>query len=136
MIRLASPIFDHDHSKNIWSAFIFCEFVSTCKKSVLPSVHSSDTVPAPDCPHPFLTMPTPKCFYHLLICMNLYQHAKHQLIPFVRFWVKVKFRVQRPDCPHPFSAMPNQKLIDQLLILVNLYQHAKLRLFYWFVLEK
>ena len=35
--------------------------------------------------HPFLTMPTPKIFKHLLICMNLHQYAKNQLIPSVPF---------------------------------------------------
>ena len=61
--------------KTFWSAFNFCESVSTYKKSVIPSVHSSDTVsfrvPSPDWPHPFLTMPTCKIFNHISVCMNL-----------------------------------------------------------------
>ena len=64
---------------------IFCEFVSTSKKSVLTSVLSSDTVnfrvPSLDWLHPFLNMSTPKTLNHLFICMNLYQHAKNDLIP-------------------------------------------------------
>ena len=31
--RLATPIFDNAHPKKIWSAFNFCESVSTYKKS-------------------------------------------------------------------------------------------------------
>ena len=50
------------------------------QKPVIPFVHSSDTVhvriQSPHWPHPFLTMPTPEIFKHLLIYMNLYQHAK------------------------------------------------------------
>ena len=75
-------------------------------------------------PHPFLGMLTPKYFYHILICMDLYQHAK-QLIPSVHSWDKINFRVPRPSWPHLFLTVPNQKILNQLLIFVNLYQHAK-----------
>ena len=67
---------------------------------------------------------TQKIFNHLLICMNLYQHAKNHFIPSVHSWDTVNFRVQMPH-PHPFLIMPNQKMLVQLLIFVNLYQHAK-----------
>ena len=56
--------------------------------------------------------------------MNLFQHAKNQLIPSIHSWVTVSFRVQRPYWPHPFLTMLNQKLFDQLLAF-NLYQYAK-----------
>ena len=34
LTRLATPIFDHAQPNNLWLVFIFCESVSTCKKSV------------------------------------------------------------------------------------------------------
>ena len=37
-------------------------------------------VTLPHWPHPFLDMPTPNILNDLLICMNLYQLAKTQLI--------------------------------------------------------
>ena len=48
-------------------------------------------VPSHDWLHPFLTTPTPKIFNVLLTCMNLYQHAKNQLI------LEINLGVQRPD---------------------------------------
>ena len=54
----------------------------------------------------------PKIFNHLLICMNLYQHAKNQLIPKVHSWDTINFRVQRPNWPHLFLTMPNQKIFN------------------------
>ena len=77
------------------------------------------------CHNHFLTMPTPKIFKHILICMNLYQHAKNQLIPSVHFSNKVNFRVQRPNSQHPFLTIPNQKMFIQLLSFANLHQHTK-----------
>ena len=54
------------------------------KNQFLPFVHSSDRVnyrvPSHDWPHPLLTTPTPKIFNVLLTCMNLYHHAKNQLV--------------------------------------------------------
>ena len=54
------------------------------KNQFLPFVHSSDRVnyrvPSHDWPHPLLTTPTPKIFKVLLTCMNLYHHAKNQLV--------------------------------------------------------
>ena len=74
--------------------------------------------------------------------MNLYQHAKNQLIPSLHSWDAVNFRIQKPDWPYhflttvsfrvqkpdwsyQFFTMLNQKTFNQLLIFVNLYQHAK-----------
>ena len=44
-------------------------------------------------------MSTPKIFNQLLICMNLYQHAKNQLDPSVHSYDTVNFRIQRPEWP-------------------------------------
>ena len=122
-------MFDHTHLKIIESTFNFLEFVPTCKKSVISSVHSSDTVsfrdPLPGWPHPFLTMPTQKISNCISICMNLYQHAKNQLIPSVHSSDTVNFIVQRPDWQHPFLTMRNQKIFNQLLIFENSHQHVK-----------
>ena len=83
-------------------------------------------VPSHDWPHPFLAMsPTCKIFNHVFICINLYQHAKNQLIPLFHSSDTVNFRVQRPNWPYLFLTMPNQKIFSQFLIFVNLYQHAK-----------
>ena len=70
-------------------------------------------------------MLTQKIFNHLLICVNLCQHAKDQSIPSVHSGDTVNFRDQRPDQPHPFLTMPNQKIFNQILTFVSLYQHAK-----------
>ena len=67
------------------------------KNQFIPFVHSSNRVnfrvPSHDWPHPFLTTPTAKIFNVPLICMNLYQYAKNQLI----LKDTVNFRFQRPD---------------------------------------
>ena len=96
-------IFDHAHPKIIESTFSFPEFVSARKKKqFIPSVHFCDTVNLrglqPEWPHPFLTMFTPKIFNHLLICVNLYQHAKNQLIPSLR-----QSQLQSPETNWPNS---------------------------------
>ena len=70
-------------------------------------------------------MPTPNIFNHLLICVNLYQHAKTQLIPSVYSSDLVNFNVLRPDWQHPISTMPNQKIFVLFLIFMNSYQHGK-----------
>ena len=57
--------------------------------------------------------------------MNLFQHAKNQLIPSAHSGDTANFGVQRPDWPHSYMTIPNQKIFHQLLIFVNLYQHAK-----------
>ena len=100
------------HPKKIWSAFNFCEYVLTCKKSVLSSVHSSDTVSFSvlplDWPHSFLTMPIPIIFNHLLTCMNLYQDAKNQLILSAHSWVTVQCPVTRLITPIFDHAQPRK----------------------------
>ena len=84
-----------------WSAFVFCESVSSCKNSVifhlLESIFQSLLPDWPDWPHPLLTMPTPQIFKQLLICMNLYQHAKKPWITTAHSSYTVSFRVQRID---------------------------------------
>ena len=59
----------------------FLNLYQHAKNQFLPSVHSSDRVnfraPSPNWPVPFSTMLTPNIFTHLLICLNLRQHAKN-----------------------------------------------------------
>ena len=128
MTRLTTLNFWPHPPKNFWSAFNFYESVSTCKKSLIPSTFSSDTinfrVPPLDWPHPFSTITILKTFKHILIYMNLHEHAKNQLIPSVYFSDAVNFRVQRPDWPHPFLTMPHQKIFNQHLNVLNLYQNV------------
>ena len=107
-----------------------CESVSSCKKSVILSVYSLDKL-VWESHHQtghthFWSCPSQKfsiTFY--LICMNLCQYSKNQLISSVHGWDTVNFRVKRSYWPHPFLTTPYGKVFDQLLICVNLYQHAK-----------
>ena len=86
---------------------------------------SSDTVnfrvPSPDWLHPFLTIFTPKIFNHLLICVELYQHAKNH---FHHFFLEIQsILYSRDHIGHThFWTCPTKKFS---LIFVNLYQHAK-----------
>ena len=128
---MITPIFYHAQAKKFWSAFHFCEPVSICKKSVYyicwfktSEIQPTFIVTSPDWPHPFLTMPIPKTFNYLLICMNLYQTAKNQLIPSTQSWDTVKFRVQYQIGHAHILTMPNYKIFEHL-IFVNLYQYAK-----------
>ena len=66
--------------KNYWSAFNFCESVSTCKTLVLPSVHSSDTVNFTVLIPDWLKKTQQKKFDKLLIFANLNQVAKNEAV--------------------------------------------------------
>ena len=78
------------HPKTTEITFSFPEFAPACKKSV-HSINSflryshieSDRVPWPDCPKSFLTMRTQNFFDQFLIDLNLYQHAKNQVISLI-----------------------------------------------------
>ena len=107
-------IFDHAGQKIIESTISFPEFPSASKKQFTPSAHAFDHDPPP-----------PKIIKHLMICMNLYQHAKHQLILSVHSPDTITFRVQRPDWLHRLLTIPNQKSFNQLFIFKNLQKHAK-----------
>ena len=89
-------------------------------KSILESCEQR-----PDWPHPFLMILSQKIFDQVLSFVNLYQHAKNQLIPSVHSCNTVNFRVQTPDWSNSFLTMPNQKVFSQLLIFFNLHEHAK-----------
>ena len=69
---LKGHIFHKAHPKSWNWLFAFLNLYQHAKNQFIPSVHSSETanfrVRSHDWPHPFLTMPTPKCF----ACMNLY----------------------------------------------------------------
>ena len=64
-------------------------------------------------PLPFLTSSTKKLINQLLAFLNLYQHAKSQLIPFVCFWDTVIFIAHRKGCQHPFLTLSKQKTFKQ-----------------------
>ena len=57
--------------------------------------------------------------------LNLYQHAKNQLVPSTHSWDTDKFRVPSPDWPHPFLTLPTQNFFNQLSIFMNLYQYPE-----------
>ena len=94
------------------------------KNQFISSVHFwgkvNFTVPWPDLPHPYSTMPTQKDFDQILLFVNLYQHAKIQFIPSVHSSDTVNFIVLAPDWPYLFLVMPIPKFVP-----LNLYQHAK-----------
>ena len=98
-------------------------------QSILESHHQTSHTHFSPCP------PT-EIFKHFLICMNLYQNTKNQLIPSLHSSDIVNFRVQRPNWPHSFLTIPKQKNFYQLFFFLNLYQHAKkwgcfINLFWW-----
>ena len=127
MARLVTPNFDHAHPKKFWLVFNFCESVSTCKKSVYSEssfFRYSQFSITRLAKHIFGNV-HPKIFNHLLICVNLCQHVKTQLISFVHSWDTASFRVQGPDWPNPCFDHAQLKIFKLLLIFVNLYQHAK-----------
>ena len=84
------PIFNHAHPKIIEAIFCFPEFAQALKDLLTPSVHSWDTESfsllesynqtghTHIWPHP-----PKKSFDQLLIYLNLYQHAKNQVVSFI-----------------------------------------------------
>ena len=74
-----------DPPKKSLGYFLLSWICTTLQKiSFVPSIHSWDTanfrVQWPHCSHSFLTTPMQKIFDHLLIDLNLHQHAKKQAI--------------------------------------------------------
>ena len=57
--------------------------------------------------------------------MNLYQHAKNQLISSIHSSDTVNFRVLGSHWPHLYFDHTQPKMFEQLLIFVNLYHNAK-----------
>ena len=122
---LVTPTFDHAQSKNFWSAFTFCDHVSTSKKSVyifqlfilqiqsiLESHHQTG--------HTNFWHVHPRNFKLCFNLCDIVPHAKNQLIPSILSWNTVNFRVQRPDWPHSFLKMPHIKLFHQNVFPKNL----------------
>ena len=71
-------------------------------------------------------MPTQKTFDQLLIFVNLYQHAKNQLIATVHSSDTVNSKVPSHYWPNQFLTMPIP--ITFKLIFLKLHQHAKNKL--------
>ena len=100
LIMLIQKVFDqllifvnlYQHVKNqLFNLFVLkIQSILICmilyQNQLIPSVHSSDTVSfrdqRPDWPHSFLTMSNQKIFDQLLIFVNLYQHAKNEVVQF------------------------------------------------------
>ena len=104
--RKASANFNQAHAKIIESPFSFVELVPD--KDNLRVLWS-------DWSHPFLTIPNPYFFDHLLIFVSLYQHAKNQLIPFVHSSDTDNFRVLPQDQQYPFLIMPTPNIFKHFL---------------------
>ena len=71
------------------------------KKQFIPSVHSTDTVKfrvqRPDWPHPFLTMSNQKIFNRPVIFVNLYQHAKKEVLSSIRSGEILDLKILQSD---------------------------------------
>ena len=61
---------------------------------------------------PIFDLVQPKNFDQLLIFVNLYQHAKNQLIHFVPSSDTISFRALSPKRPHPFLTMLTPKIFN------------------------
>ena len=78
-------------------------------------------------PAHFVPCPPKKISNYLLICVNLYQHAKNQsnsICTFLRYTVNLDSRDQIGHI-HTLI-MSNQKLLEKLSVFVNLYQPVSL----------
>ena len=65
-------------------------------------------------------------FNYLLICVNLYQHAKNQVSPSVHSWDTQSIWSPEIWLATPiFWPCPTKTLYEQLSIFMNLHQHAK-----------
>ena len=134
MTRLATPIFDHNHSKYFCSTFNFWESVSTWKTSAcsICSFFKYSQFYSP------VTRPATLFCYHthpknfqlsfnfsefVLAFAPACKKIGNSNCSFLRYIVNLEFRDQI-DHTHILT-MPNQKLFRQLAIFVNLHQHAK-----------
>ena len=128
MTRLVTPTFDHAKQPIFGQHLIFVNLHQYARNQSIPSVHSSDTVNfrvlSPHWPHPFLTMPTPKTFNHLLVCISLYQHAKNMFILQIQSILESCHQTGF----NTFLTMSTPKYFCHLFISMNLYQHVKSRL--------
>ena len=96
MTRLVTPIFNHAHAINFWSAFNVMNLHQHAKNQFTPFVNSSGRVhfrvPLHDWPHHFW----PRQPLKLSTPFNL-----HEFVPAckktVNYWDTVNFRVQRPN---------------------------------------
>ena len=123
LIILTLPI-----QKILDQLLIMCESVSTCKKSVKSSDTVNFRVLSPDWLNPSLTMLTLKIFNHLLVCVNLHQHAKIPSVNSISSFSRYsQLQIPKTRLLDPFLTMPNQNIFDRLVILENenLCQHAK-----------
>ena len=131
--RLAHPFSTMPTQNFFDQALIFCEFVSTCKKSVYSicsfSRYSQFRVLPPVWSQPFLNMLTPKYLQSPFnLCEFVPTWKKKQLIPSVHSWDTVN--------KHPFLIMPNKKNLNNFQFLWICINIKKVRLSHWFVLEK
>ena len=111
------------------------------KNEFIPSVHSSDKVNfrvlSHDWPYLFLTMPTSNIFSYLLICMDLCQDARNQLIPSFYSWYTVLILEPREQIVYTqFRPCPTNTFSINFWFLWICINMLKMRLFYWFILEK
>ena len=139
MTRLATPIFDNAHPKHFWSAFNFCDHVSTYKNSgyllhlfilkiqpILESHHQSGQTHFWTC-----------LFFTMTYCVwNCTSMQKNQLLRSVLSWDTVNFRVQGPDWLQSFLTMPTNNFSINFQFLWIYINIQKMRLFHRFALEK
>ena len=115
--------------KKKWSAFNFCESVSTCKKSVYFTVHSSDTinfrVPSTYWLHHFWPCPSPKftiTFQFASVCTSI-----QKIILFHQFILEIQSILESRDQIGQIHFRPctTKKCSINFHFFLNLYQHAK-----------
>ena len=74
----------------------------------------------------FFILSSQNIFNYLLICVNLYQHAKNQVSPSVHSWDTQS--IWSPEiwlATAIFWPCPTKTLYEQLSIFMNLHLHAK-----------
>ena len=106
-------IFCHTHPKIIEPTISFPEFVSACKKSFFPCVHSQDAVnfrvQRPDWPHPFLTMLKQKILDQFLTFVNLYWHAKNKVVSSICSGKMVDLQILQSDWLRAFWPLSQEQ---------------------------
>ena len=73
---MATPIFDHTHSKIDRITFSIPEFIPTCKKSI-HSIYSFLKYSQFYWPHQFFNIPISKGFWSTFNYINLHQHVNN-----------------------------------------------------------
>ena len=117
IIRLATPIFNHAHSKNFQAPFNLPEMVINlhAKNLLIPSVYSRYTVnfklQRPDCL--LLPMPNQKIFDQLFF-VNLYQNVKKEAVSSICSGERVDLKILQPNWLRAFWSTSQEQDFSQI----------------------